>query len=101
MSQATDDATRVSEMLMLMCPASMHDMFAPLVNMALAQVPSETLSQLAHDLESARHENGDVDIEKLIVVGKQFGLTDEMIAGYQAAYSSDESARVEQSTRAY
>lgn len=84
----TDDAIRVRHVLMLLCPRGMREMFAPLVHMALAQIPTESLSALALDLESAFNPDDTVNVTRLIEVGKQFGLTDEMVSGYRQSFES-------------
>lgn len=87
---AETDAATVHFALMTMCPEAMRAMFAPMIEMAIAQIPAESLSTLARDLQSAMNPDGTPDMPKLIAVGKQFGLTDEMIAGYQASFAAAE-----------
>jgi hypothetical protein len=83
-----DDAQRVTDALIALCPTGMRDLFVPMVHLAVAQVPADILASLANDLESARDENGEADLPRLIEVGKHFGLTDEMIDGYRQAHAA-------------
>ena len=79
------------EALILLCPESMRDTFRPMVEMAINFVPPDSLSQMVTDLQSARDpESGEIDIERLIVIGKQFGLTDQMIDGYKQSFAAQE-----------
>jgi len=82
------EAERVYTALMTLAPETMRGIFAPMVEMAISQLPAETLSALATDLQNAVGADGEVDFPKLVAVGKQFGLTDEMIAGYQNSFAA-------------
>lgn len=88
MQQTVSPSDRVRDALTQLCPESAREMFAPMIEMALMQMPAESVLSLATDLESARDENGEYDIDKLIGVGKQFGLTDEMVAGYRQSFAA-------------
>lgn len=79
---------RARELIIELAPESMRETFAPIVEMALASMPEEIVSRLVTDLESAHNDDGSVNVEKLIEVGKSFGLTEEMIMGYQASYGA-------------
>jgi len=82
------ETQRAAQTLLLLCPEAMRAQFAPLVEIAIAGIPADSLSKLVSDLESTREPNGDINVDKLIVIGKQFGLTDEMIDGYRASYAA-------------
>lgn len=79
---------RARELIMNLAPPSMRAQFGVMVELALTQMPAESLSALVEQLESAHNEDGTVDPEKLIAIGKGFGMTDADIAGYAAAYGA-------------
>lgn len=74
--------------VMALAPEGMRAQFGVMVELALSAMPAELLSKLIDDLQSAHNEDGTIDVDKLIAVGKGFGLTDEMIDGYKASYGA-------------
>jgi hypothetical protein len=88
-TKAEQDAATCRDALMGLCPEGMRPMFGPMVDLALSQLANtDTLSSLAADLHSAIAPDGTPDLTQLIVVGRRFGLTDEMIADYQQALTA-------------
>src|SRR5579864_8185723 len=84
----TSAADRAAALIMALAPEQMRESFEPMVIKALASMPLESVERLANDLESTHNDDGSVNVDRLVEVGKSFGLTDEMIAGYQASYGA-------------
>lgn len=87
-SPSSDLVARARESVMELAPESMRAQFGVMVELALSQMPAESLSMLISDLESAHNADGSINPDRLIAVGKSFGLTDEMIDGYRASYGA-------------
>ena len=83
-----DLVAQARESIMELAPESMRAQFGVMVELALSQMPADSLSQLIADLKSAHNDDGSINPDRLIVVGKSFGLTDEMISGYQASFGA-------------
>lgn len=85
---STELVSRARDAVMELAPESMRAQFGVMVELALAQMPADSLTKLISDLETAHNDDGSINPDRLIEVGKAFGVTDEMIAGYRASYQA-------------
>lgn len=85
--QPTD---RARDAILALCPESQRDAFSALIELGLSRLAPDQLNKLATDLESANTPDG-VDVEKLVEVGKAYGLTSEMINEYQRSGNAQDS----------
>ena len=76
-SERTEREEKLSIVIIQLCPLPFREQMRPMLSMALASLPDDKLSELEQDMTGIPEEVAEGKLDRLIAVGKKFGVDTE------------------------